>query len=352
MSRRATIPDETPRNVVLVGDVRKRLGELPAKSIDCVVTSPPYFQLRDYGMSNQMGLESTVDEWVDELRLVMGGIARVLKPTGSVWLNLSDTFSRHQRYGAPAKSLLLGPERLALALIEDGWRIRNKVVWSKTNTMPTSVRDRLSCTWEAIYFLTRNGSYHFDLDAIRIPHRSERKKTARKQAPFKFASTRPDWAGPLAGNNAGLSRLKAQGLVGHPLGKNPSDVWMMSASNFRGQHFATFPPALVTRPLLATCPERTCTSCGKPWQREPPLKDRQLVLRRALLPTCDCQADWQPGLVLDPFLGSGTTGLVAEEHQRDWLGIELNPRFARLAEDRIESARTEGDSPNEQHRAA
>jgi site-specific DNA-methyltransferase (adenine-specific) len=317
MNRRATVPFEAPRNVVLAGDVRKVLADLPAESIDSVVTSPPYFQLRDYGMSKQMGLESTVDEWVDELRLVMGGIARVLKPTGSVWLNLSDTFSRHQRYGAPAKSLLLGPERLALALIEDGWTIRNKVVWAKSNTMPTSVRDRLSCTWEAIYLLTRNGSYHFDLDAIRIPHRSERKKTAGSRGPSNLASTRPDWAGPLAGNNAGLSRLKAQGLVGHPLGKNPGDVWMMSASNFRGQHFATFPPALVTRPLLATCPERTCTSCGKPWEREPSLKDRQLVLRRALLPTCDCQADWQQGLVLDPFFGSGTTGLVAEKHQRD-----------------------------------
>ena len=108
-------------------------------------------------MSNQMGLENTVDEWVNELKLVMSGIARVLKPTGSVWLNLSDSFSRHERYGSPPKSLLLGPEQVVLALVRDGWTVRNKIIWAKTNTMPTPVRDRLSCTWEIVYFLTRTG---------------------------------------------------------------------------------------------------------------------------------------------------------------------------------------------------
>jgi site-specific DNA-methyltransferase (adenine-specific) len=351
MSARSKQLAKAPRNVVLVGDVRKELERLPDDSIDCVVTSPPYFQLRDYGMSNQMGLESSVDQWVDELRVVMGGIARVLKPSGSVWLNLSDSFSRHERYGAPPKSLLLGPEQVALALVRDGWTVRNKVIWAKTNTMPTSVRDRLSCTWEVVYFLTRTRHYYFDLDAIRIPHRSARQRPKGAAAPAEVAP-RPEWAGPLAGNNSGLARLKAQGLVGHPLGKNPGDVWQMSASNFRGQHFATFPAGLVERPLLATCPERTCTSCGRPWQREPSLRKGQLLLRRNLRPTCDCGSSWQPGLVLDPFFGSGTTGLVAEKHRRDWLGIELNPAFARLASERIGGARQNREPPEEQPRAA
>jgi DNA modification methylase len=351
MSRRTKLNDGR-RNVVIVGDVREKLEALPDASVDCVISSPPYFQLRDYQMASQMGLEPTVDEWVDELRVVMRGIARVLKPTGSVWLNLGDTFSRHDHYGAPPKSLLLGPERVALGLIDDGWTIRNKVIWAKTNTMPTPVRDRLSCTWEVVYFLTRDRRYHFDLDAIRVPHRSTRHKpTAVEQTPAPI-SGRPAWAGPLAGNNAGLARLKAQGLVGHPLGKNPGDVWTIAASNFRGQHFATFPPALITRPLLATCPERTCNTCGQPWQREPALRRGQLALRRELQPTCSCGTGWRPGLVLDPFFGAGTTALVAEKHGRDWLGIELNPDFARLAEDRIRSVRDQHDTAEGRPHAA
>ncbi|HLX87414.1 MAG TPA: site-specific DNA-methyltransferase, partial [Acidimicrobiales bacterium] len=152
-----------PRNQVLVGDARMLLQTLPNQSVDCVVTSPPYFMLRDYGVAGQMGLEDTVSDWVSQLRLVMQGIARVLKPTGTLWLNLGDTYSRHLRYGAPPKSLLLGPERLALGPIEDGWVLRNKLIFAKTNPMPSSVGDRLSCTWEVVYVLARSRSYFFDL---------------------------------------------------------------------------------------------------------------------------------------------------------------------------------------------
>jgi site-specific DNA-methyltransferase (adenine-specific) len=344
---------ELPRNQVVVGDARQRLAELPEHSVDCVITSPPYFQLRNYGMEGQIGLEDHVEGWTDELRLVMAGIARILKPTGSVWLNLGDSFSRHERGGAPPKSLLLGPERLGLALIEDGWTIRNKVVWAKTNTMPNSVRDRLSCSWEVVYLLTRSRQYYFDLDAIRVPHRSaqpKRRPTAQAIYPPPTVAP-PRWAGPLAGSNSGLARLKAQGLVGHPLGKNPGDVWSIPASNFRGQHFATFPPSLVVRPLLASCPERVCARCGRPWCREPARSLGGLAVRGELQRTCSCRASWQPGLVLDPFFGAGTVGLVAGQHGRDWLGIELNPAFAALASERIAAAR-EQSSPGEVGRAA
>jgi site-specific DNA-methyltransferase (adenine-specific) len=325
-----------PLGTVLIGDVRERLAGLPDASVDCVITSPPYFRLRDYGISGQIGLEDTVDGWVDELRLTFRGLARVLKPTGSVWLNLGDSYSRHPRSGAPAKSLLLGPERLALALLADGWTVRNKVVWAKTNTMPTSVRDRLSCQWETLYLLTRSRHYFFDLDAIRVPHRSG--QAGRRRASTAIIPTsRPSWAGPLAGTNAGLARLKANGMVGHRLGKNPGDVWTMASSNYRGAHFATFPESLVVRPLLASCPERVCRDCGEPWQREPARVVDGHYVRGQLAAGCACQAPFQPGVVLDPFMGAGTVGVVAARHRRDWLGIELNPEFAGLAMERIEA---------------
>lgn len=325
-----------PRNVVLVGDVRQRLAELPAGSVDCVMTSPPYFQLRNYGSPKQIGLEANVEAWADELRLVMRDVARVLKPGGSLWLNVGDSYSRHTRYGTPPKSLLLGPERLVLALCRDGWIVRNRVAWVKRNTMPTSVGDRLACTWETVYLLVRTRRYFFDLDAIRVPHRST------PRAPYRTAAdgyppngvTPEGWGGPLAGSNTGLASLKARGLVGHPLGKNPGDAWTTAVSNFRGAHFATFPASLVTRPLLASCPERVCCTCGQPWQRPP-----SRTTRGVLQPTCTCKRAWRAGLVLDPFFGSGTVGLVAEGHGRDWLGIELNPTFAAIARHRITAAR-------------
>lgn len=339
MSRRAL-----PRNMILVGDVRERLGDLPADSIDTVITSPPYMQLRNYGVANQIGLEDHVEAWVNELRLVAAGLARVLKPGGSLWLNLGDSYSRHNRTGAPPKSLLLAPERLAIALVADGWILRSKVIWAKTNSMPASVADRLACTWEVVYLFVRSPRYHFDLDAIRVPHRSP---TNRKPARTTIAAYPPptagppSWAGPLAGNNTGLARLKAAGIPGHPAGKNPGDVWTMATSTFRGEHFATFPPQLVERPLLATCPVRVCSRCTRPWTRPP----QRTARRNNLVATCECHARSRPGVVLDPFFGSGTVGLVAQQHQRDWIGIELNPAFAKLAEQRIANACTTTTHP-------
>ena len=165
---------------------------------------------------------------------------------------------------------------------------------------------------------------------------------------------RPQWAGPLAGSNSGLARMKAMGLVGHPLGKNPGDVWRLPASNYRGAHHATFPPGLVERPLLATCPERVCIKCGQPWQRQPVRRRRLLAKPGELQAGCACRTGWQPGLVLDPFFGAGTVGVVAEQlfGRRDWLGIELNPAYARLAEKRIAKARNDRNEQSRQHDAA
>lgn len=320
-----------PRNQVLVGDAATIIRSLPSASVDAVITSPPYFQLRDYGINGQLGLEANVDQWVDELQIAFRGLVRVLRPTGTVWLNLGDSYSRHPRYGAPAKSLLLGPERVARALIEDGWTIRNKVVWAKTRAMPTSVEDRLACTWEVFYLLTRSKHYFFDLDAIRVPHRSKPIQPRPTQATYPPTTAVPrTWVGPLAGNNGGLANLKRQGLLGHPLGRNPGDVWSLPSANFRGAHFATFPESLIRQPMLASVPEQVCTRCGAPWHH--PAKGAE---RGPLRSSCRCKAGTRPGVVLDPFIGSGTVGIVASHLKRDWLGIELNPEFAALAESRI-----------------
>ena len=174
--------------------------------MDTVITSPPYYALRNYGVSKQIGLESNVDGWVSELRAVLRDVARVLKPTGSLWLNLGDTLSHHIRSGAPAKSLLLAPERLALAMIEDGWRIRSKVIWAKTNPMPTSVRDRLSCSYEVVYFATRNRSTSSTSmpSAFRTVRRSRSRASHRLDVPsMPFVPSGLDrWRGATSASTA------------------------------------------------------------------------------------------------------------------------------------------------------
>jgi DNA modification methylase len=312
-----------PRNTILVGDAAARLRELPGASVDCVITSPPYFQLRNYGTPEQIGLEPHVDGWVSSLNRVFAEVGRVLKPTGVLWLNLGDSFSRHTRYGAPSKSLLLAPERLLLALAADGWIVRNKVIWAKTNPLPSSVTDRLSLSYEVFYFLVRSPRYFFDLDAIREPHRSSAAKRARPPV-----NLTPEWAGPLAATLGGLRRARAAGTPGHALGKNPGDVWHIATHGYRGAHFATFPEALIRRPLLATCPRAVCTACGRPWRRTTRVDQETLV-------PCGCGAEVLPGVVLDPFFGSGTVGVAAQRLGRDWIGIELNPAYVELAEARL-----------------
>jgi site-specific DNA-methyltransferase (adenine-specific) len=210
-----------PRNTILVGDAATRLRELPPSCVDCVVTSPPYFQLRNYQVQGQLGMEPMVHAWVANLRAVFREVARVLVPTGSLFLNLGDSFSRHPKYGAPTKSLLLAPERLLLALAQDGWIVRNKLVWAKTNPLPSSVSDRFTLTFEPVYFLVRQQRYFFDLDAVREPHRTQGHE---RRAPS--GGQRPDWAGTLAGTLGGLRT----GASHHPLGKNPGDVWHVGKS--------------------------------------------------------------------------------------------------------------------------
>ena len=331
-------PDQLPRNTILLGDVRERLRELPTASIDCAVTSPPYFGVRNYGQEQQLGAEATIHEWVAELRAVCHELARVLRPTGSLWLNVGDTYAQRPSDGATRKSLLLGPARLALALMGDKWIIRNQVIWAKSNPMPSSTPDRLSATHEYFLFLTRSRSYYFNLDAIRVPIKTTAHQTTSDPGrTYPPAEARQTWR--TVNSNSGLSTMKASGAAGYPLGKNPGDVWTLATAGYRGGHFAVFPITLAERPILTTCPERVCTACGQPWRRERQPHGGRLLATGPLIPACQCNASWRPGIVLDPFFGSGTVGVAAERHHRDWIGVELNPAYVALAEQRLRAER-------------
>jgi DNA modification methylase len=308
---------------------------VPDDSVDMVLTSPPYFQLRDYGVAGQLGQEETVEGWVEGIRRISRELHRVLTPTGTLWLNLGDCYATGTGQGAPRKSLLMGPERLALGLIRDGWLLRNKIVWRKSNPLPTSARDRLACTWEAVYVFSKSTTYFFDLDAIRQPHTSAAAKRHRVTAAVRG---REAWRGPNSGGTRGLQALKDAGLVGHPLGKNPGDVWTTASSNYRGGHRATFPIALVERAILAGCPEQRCARCRTPWRRSMIRAIGSSAVRGTLQPDCRCAGSAEPGLVLDPFIGSGTTAVVAEQWGRDWYGIELNRQYVEEAMLRINKA--------------
>ncbi len=322
-----------PRNTIITGDARRVLADLLPESVDTCVTSPPYVAaLRDYGLPGQLGQEPTVTEYVENLRVILRHVHRLLKPSGSLWLNLGDAHSRHARQGAPAKGLLLAPQRVALALAEDGFLLRSWVVWAKTNPMPQSAQDRLSPTHETIIFATKEPRYFFDLDAIRIPHRSVQ----------RIGQLSPASLGRLyQGHNDGLGKLRAAGQVGNPRGKNPGDVWTMATAVDRLGHQATFPERLIERPILAACPELICTQCDIAFRRPTRIVRRRTsegviqVRKTGELRRCDCFAPSRPGVVLDPFFGTGTVGVVANRLGRDFLGIELNPTFSRLARRRL-----------------
>lgn len=339
------------RNQILIGDVRQRLTGIDTASVDCIVTSPPYFALRDYGHDQQLGLEASIGDWVSELRLIGRQLAQVLHPHGSWWLNVGDGYSSHEREGAAKKGLLLGPQRLAIALAEDGWLVRNQIIWAKSNPMPSSVTDRLSTTYETVLLLTRAPRYFFDLDAIRVPVASRRRRSRPLITGYPPPSARP--ANRCDDLNEGLDRMKQRGASSHPLGKSPGDVWTIATANYRGGHFATYPLSLAERAILAGCPERVCTRCTVPWQRAKKrdgVGSERLLRTGALCAQCRCGTGWRPGLVLDPFIGSGTTAIAALKHRRDWLGIELNPEYANQARERIAQARNLSKQPNEDQR--
>lgn len=264
------------------GDAAATLAGLDAGSVDCIVTSPPYFGLRDYGVTGQIGAEPSPAEFVAALVAVFREARRVLADDGTLWLNLGDSYGHN-------KNLLGIPWRVAFGLQDDGWVLRNSIIWQKPNAMPESVTDRLSGRHENVFLFSKSRRYWFDLDPIREPHES----TAQMERRAKVAPTRGKtaWA---TGIGVGQPPRDSNGGVGFSDGgRNPGDVWSINTQPFAEAHFAVFPIALPERCIQAGC---------KPG-----------------------------GTVLDPFSGSGTTGLAAARHGRKYVGIDLNADYLDLS---------------------
>lgn len=267
---------------ILTGDCRDVLRTLPDGSAQCCVTSPPYFGLRDYGVDGQIGLETTPAAFVAELVDVFREVRRVLHDSGTLWLNLGDSFANDGRThtGLKPKDLIGIPWRVAFALQQDGWWLRQDLIWAKPNPMPESVKDRCTRSHEYLFMLTKSARYQYDAEAI-----AEEAKSGNNGSSFVSAYDIETKLG------LGQGPRKDDGK------RNKRSVWSVPTKPFKEAHFATFPPALIEPCILAGSRE------GQ--------------------------------LVIDPFGGAGTTGLVADRVGRDALLIELNRDYAAIAERRI-----------------
>ncbi len=318
----------TQQHRILVGDCIEMMRTLPDQSVHTCITSPPYFGLRDYGVDRQIGLEASPREFIESLVAVFREVRRVLRDDGTLWVNLGDSYASGGRGGggrymaergdgawqgkgdatgwrsAPAgwkhKDLLGLPWRLAIALQDEGWYLRQDIIWHKPNPMPESIKDRCTKAHEYLFLLSKGPRYYFDQDAIREP--------ARALAAPESASKRNSFARETK-YTAGEHGQTAQHRTGrddvdYDETRNKRSVWTVATASFKGAHFATFPPDLI----------RPCVLAGSP----------------------------RGGMVLDPFGGAGTTALVAMQEGRQSVICELNPEYAALARQRLDTAWIEG----------
>lgn len=310
------------------GDVLTQLKKIPAGSVNTCVTSPPYFGLRDYGVKGQIGLEETPEAFTQKLVEVFREVRRVLRDDGTVWLNLGDSYASFRDGKATPdttrgtdkgtlvpkgsaknrmastfagssikhKDLIGIPWRVAFALQADGWYLRQDIIWHKPNPMPESVTDRCTKAHEYIFLLSKSPTYYYDCEAVREPLSAA--TILRDKTPRGRSQTGGGSAASLAGydykRNADNGNMQS-----NPKGRNRRSVWTVTTKPYKGAHFATFPPDLIEPCILAGAPEG--------------------------------------GLVLDPFMGSGTTAAVAKKNGRQYVGCELNPEYIKLAEQRIAS---------------
>ena len=307
-------------DTIINRDALYALRKLPAESVNCCVTSPPYYALRDYGLDAQIGQEKTPEEYIRRLVEVFREVKRVLRSDGTLWLNIADTYCgtgskggytdpknpkgrngqavslAYRVEGCKQKDLIGIPWLLAFALRADGWYLRSDIIWQKNNPMPESCKDRPSRCYEHIFLLTKSKSYYYDALAIAEPIASGTAKRykAGRSANSKYAEGVPGQS------EQSINRPRAAGSVTDaeisPV-RNKRDVWQINTVPYKGAHFAAFPPKLAETCILAGCPKG--------------------------------------GVVLDPFFGSGTTGFVARELDRHYIGIELNTEYCALARARI-----------------
>lgn len=381
-----------PQVNILTGDCREKLRDLPPKSVHTVVTSPPYWALRDYGVAGQIGLEKSIRDFYSVMTDVFAELWRVLRDDGTAWINMGDTYQNGELMGIPwgmmdfIRTTLMFCRKCESPLIQScrvdqfikwecldcghtadpknfkRWRLRSDIIWHKPNPVPEPDRGRPTIAHEYLFLLAKSERYFYDNDAIREP-----------------AGDEPDWDTYEAslGSNVGAdSHRWSKGYKKmshnqiHPNGRQKRSVWTIPTKGFPGAHFATFPPALVKPCILAGTSEKgCCSSCGAPkkrvsentpeyqeklgksWhdhqadkvvgQRGIPSSFRGVAARVTVgwEATCSCGADFVPCTVLDPFGGSGTTGEVALQLGRSATLIELNPEYVKLIEQRTAQLR-------------
>lgn len=312
------------------GNCLEKIKELPNSSIDCVISSPPYFGLRDYGMKEQFGLESNYKDYINNTIKVFETFKEKLKDEATIWWNVGDSYhnfrptnnkqklykhpaypkqsisgnrrdlpteslKRNQRYNdIKEKDLMMIPNRVAIALQENGWYIRSEIIWVKPNHMPESVKDRPTCCHEKIWLITKNKKYYYDSDSIKEPlsessikrYKSNWKGNGKRDYPFSQKNNLDKYFGS--------DKAKEDALKG----KNKRNVWTITTKPCREAHFATFPIDLIEPCVLAGCKEN--------------------------------------GTILDPFSGAGTTGIAAKKYNRNAVLIELNPKYIEIAKKRIQ----------------
>lgn len=422
-------------NHIYHGNALEVLRSLPGESISCVVSSPPYWGLRDYGpetatvwdeqpgcehewgesfiVNNSgggwnnpetrqnyptmrlrdpkkenpkqvsqgsfcqkcpawrgaLGLEPTFELYIRHLCSIFDEIKRVLRKDGTCWVNLGDSYAGsgspggdfrdgkggdsylrpYQHNGMPAKSLCLIPERFAIEMVNRGWIARNKIIWYKRNCMPQSASDRFTVDYEPIFFFTKNPVYYFE------------------QQFEKYTQPLDRWGGDNLkdngnskwNNGTGQELYRERNMRPNELGRNKRTVWQITTEPTPEAHFATFPQKLVETPIKAGCPEHICTKCGKPrekiiekigTEKVPPIggikhtengnpiysgNTEQAILQVIGLTDCGCRAPYEPGIVLDPFMGAGTTAIVARKLNRNFIGIEMNKQYINIAKSRM-----------------
>ena len=311
-------------NKIINGNSLEVLKTIPDNSIDCCITSPPYWGLRDYGHDEQLGSEKHFKDFVINLCNVFDEVKRVLKPTGTCFVNLGDTFSsdtkgtggpsdkqlsnKGSRYEAkkfdteiPNKCLCLVPERFAIEMIDRGWTIRNQIIWHKPNQMPSSAKDRFTVDFEKVFFFVKQPTdYYFEQQLEKSITQENRPAGVVRDREYDYDSKQAIIQKRKRPNGISVEQSKKMGNVGN-CGvnefRNVRTVWSINTEPSTEAHFATYPQRLVERMLKAGCPEN--------------------------------------GIVLDPFFGSGTTGVYARKANRNFVGIELNPEYVKIAENRL-----------------
>lgn len=313
-------------NKIVQGDAFETLKTLPDNQVDCVITSPPYWAVRDYRVDGQIGLEPTISEYISRLTTVFSEVKRVLKKEGSCWVVMGDTYGRGNRGPnttetirgrllvpkSPVmteKTLCLIPDRFAISMVDSGWILRNRIIWYKPNCMPSSAKDRFTIDFEHVFFFTKSPRYYFETQYEPLSRKYDEffDNKAWSEGRAKYQNHRSSrwmktglW--PAFGGKKGSDGVnhtyscEQRAVNGH--GRIKRAVWKIPTSSYSEAHFATFPERLIETPIKATCPIN--------------------------------------GVVLDPFMGAGTTGLVALKNARKFLGIELNPSYIEMANKRLE----------------